>query len=453
MKNRVWHTIQEYSMFSHGDSVLVGFSGGADSLCLLHLLHQFQPLLGITLHAVHVNHLLRGEESLRDQEFCRSFCKEYQIPLSVQTVDIAAIHSTNGGSIEEIARRERYRIFSQLAGDNAVIATAHTQNDSAETTLFHLMRGTGLTGLTGIPAKRDNIVRPLIECTRQEVECYCSEHQLQFVTDSSNLTKNYTRNRIRQELMPWFIQENPQFLHHIAITQKLLQQDQKYLQEITLLEKTRIQTPQGYLRESFLNLSSSIRSRLLKHILQDAQLEPSYSRITQMEETIQKGSGGVELSKEKTLRCNRRFFRLDDSLKVAPFFEQSVDLPSLNHSTTTLLPTGEIVTIHRVKYDEFENSQKTRPNLLKNAIICDKIIGVITLRTRRAGDTFRPAGRNGTKPLKKLFWEAAFSPEQRSRCLILSLGDDIIWMEHFGAASGYSPSPDTQEVFVVEKNL
>ncbi|MEG1869719.1 MAG: tRNA lysidine(34) synthetase TilS, partial [Oscillospiraceae bacterium] len=188
MKDKVFAANQNLVLMQQQDTVLVGFSGGADSVALLHFLYSHRIQLGITVKACHINHNLRGNEALRDEHFAQSFCKRYNIPLDTVSLDIKSVAVSENLSVEHAARNERYRIFDLLSQKyNAKIATAHTLTDSMETIIFNMARGTGLKGLTGIPAKRGNIIRPLILLTRSEIEAYCESNCLDYVTDSTNL--------------------------------------------------------------------------------------------------------------------------------------------------------------------------------------------------------------------------------------------------------------------------
>ncbi|KAA3379260.1 tRNA lysidine(34) synthetase TilS [Akkermansia muciniphila] len=169
-------------MLKKGDSVLVCLSGGADSVSLLSVLRQLSGPWALTLYACHLNHCLRGEEARRDEDFVRALCKEWGVPLTVGREDVGKFAKESGRSVEEAAREVRYALFAKEAGRlGAKIATAHTLSDDVETVLFHVTRGTGLSGLCGIPPVRGNIIRPLLCCTRREVEAYLAEEGLSYV--------------------------------------------------------------------------------------------------------------------------------------------------------------------------------------------------------------------------------------------------------------------------------
>lgn len=197
-------TCENYGFYRDGERTLVGFSGGADSVSLLHFLVNLLGSERIT--AVHINHMLRDAEADRDEEFCRRFCAECGVELVVQRIDVAARCDDSG--IEETARNIRYAVFREEAEKHgcATVSLAHTASDNLETMLFHLCRGAGLDGLSGIPPVRmlgtGRIVRPLIDCTREDVLAYTEENSLPYVTDATNADTRYTRNFIRHEIVP-----------------------------------------------------------------------------------------------------------------------------------------------------------------------------------------------------------------------------------------------------------
>ena len=223
MLNKVANTIEKYNMLQKSERVLVGLSGGADSVSLLLCLKR----LGYNLAACHINHQLRGDESVRDEQFCIELCSKLDIEIFVHRIDVDEYCNQNGLSIEEGARKLRYSLFDKAGCDK--IATAHTLSDCLETSLFNFARGTGLKGLCSIPPVRNNIVRPLIECTRQEIENFLENENKGFVIDSTNLQNDYSRNKLRHLVVPVLEDINPSLLSTYYKTLENLKSDEKYL--------------------------------------------------------------------------------------------------------------------------------------------------------------------------------------------------------------------------------
>ena len=190
MLNKVAKTIEKYNMIKKSERILVGLSGGADSVSLLLCLRE----LGYDISACHINHQLRGDESLRDENFCIKLCRDLDIPIDVHRINVKEYCKMNSTSLEDGARKLRYNIFSNAETEK--IATAHTLSDCFETLLFNIVRGTGLKGLCSIPPVRDNIIRPLIDCTREDILEFLKKHNQSFVTDSTNLETEFTRNKV-----------------------------------------------------------------------------------------------------------------------------------------------------------------------------------------------------------------------------------------------------------------
>ena len=203
--------IKKYDLLSGGDSVIIALSGGADSVTLLSVLNSIKEKYNLKLYAAHLNHGIRGEEADNDEKFCKVLCENYNVQLFVKHIDVPKLCTEQKISAELCGRNERYKFFDELSAKlNAKVATAHTASDNAETLLFNLCRGSSLAGAAAIPPKRGNIIRPLITLTRNEIESYCAENSLSYVTDSTNMSDSYTRNKIRHKVIPALKEVNPQ---------------------------------------------------------------------------------------------------------------------------------------------------------------------------------------------------------------------------------------------------
>ena len=224
MISRIKEYIREKSLLKYGDGVVVGLSGGADSVCLFRVLVSLREEYGLSLYAVHVNHGIRGAEAERDERFSESLAKKYGVPCTVYRYDVPSLSSGWKMTEEEAGRRVRYEAFEteREIRSAAYIAVAHHKNDQAETILFRMCRGTGIKGMTGIPAKRDNIIRPLLCVDRREIELYLGNIGQEYVSDSTNDMETYDRNRLRRCIIPEFEKINPSAVTHIcAMSDKL----------------------------------------------------------------------------------------------------------------------------------------------------------------------------------------------------------------------------------------
>jgi len=254
-------TLQHYKMLRPGDHVVVGLSGGADSVALLHWLCSVRGEFQLRFTAVHVNHGLRGEESEQDEAFCRQLCEQWQLPLQVKRVAFASF-------TEEAGRNARYAFFESIGGSR--IALAHTLSDRAETFLLNVARGTALRGLCSIPPVRGQIIRPLIDCTREQVEDYCAAHGLGYRTDSTNTDTSYRRNYIRSEVLP-LLHWQPEHLRRMFAA---LEADEAYLSE------------QAGRLEDVLAAPEPLKNRALRMMLATAGREPTQARMHELEKQI-----------------------------------------------------------------------------------------------------------------------------------------------------------------------
>ncbi|HLR36336.1 MAG TPA: tRNA lysidine(34) synthetase TilS, partial [Tissierellales bacterium] len=209
MEGKVLETIRNYNLIDEGDQVVIGVSGGPDSMALLYILLDIKKVIPFNIYVAHVNHGVRGEAANKDEEFVRNICKDLNFPfysIKVNMYEYAKDHNMTG---EEAGRKLRYDFFKKVLKKHGrgKIAVAHNKNDQAETLIMRFMRGTGIDGLKGIPYKRGNIIRPLLEINRDEIEAYIGENKIDTRLDKTNLEPIYNRNKIRLELMP-YIEEN-----------------------------------------------------------------------------------------------------------------------------------------------------------------------------------------------------------------------------------------------------
>lgn len=450
MLRKMLETIGRYRMMQPQQRVVVGFSGGADSTALLFALHQLEQQLDIRLEACHINHCLRGEESERDQRFCTDFCRRYNIPLTVYRIQAEQEAKQAGQSVETFSRQRRYSLMTALAGQEGRVATAHNLNDNAETVLFYLARGTGLNGLGGIPPVRGQIVRPLIECSREQIEQFCRENELDFIHDSSNDSDQYTRNRIRHHLLPQMQQLNSGFLKNIAELCDTARTDHQFLQQLAQQEYRRLQRsqqPMALEREGFLQLHAAMQRRVLLLLLQQAQIEPSYERVSRMLVQIEQGSGRTELKKGTMLQVDADKIALISHAfypkERQPFFEQPFAEGKI------LLFSGKWVRVQLCSNEDYKFFFKKEPALLKNAVDCDKMKDNAVFRQRKEGDRIALVRQSGSRPLKKLWNEAKTPQQQRWRSAVLSDSDGVVWVEGFGADRRVLPDDGSRTVALI----
>lgn len=446
MKNKVLETIRKYNMLERGDTVVVAVSGGADSVCLLYLLHSLRGELGIFISAAHVNHLLRGQESERDEQFVRSLCKKWGIELSVARVDCKQFAEEQGKSIELAGREIRYAFFDKLTEPmkQAKVATAHTLSDNMETALFNIARGTSLKGLCAIPPVREDVIRPLIEVTREEIEGYLKEKNIEYVTDSSNLTDDHTRNFIRNHIVKDLREINPSIERAFQRLINSVREDEEFIAALADEALSQCINPAGeIIREHFQNYPRSLQSRV---ILLQAKLITGAQLEAQHVEAIHKLNftrGSVNLPLDYCAEVTANVIRFAaQKPKVKPREEWQVPLKF----PETKLPDGRVLKVRVCTGEDVNAGQNINKILIYSDPDCDTINGTI-IRNRREGDRFRQKGRFGSKSLKKLFNEEEVPVEQRDTLAVLEYGGEIAWIEDFGVSDYFSVNrPDQKAI-------
>lgn len=425
-----------------GAHAVVGLSGGADSVCLLHVLQSLDTL-PLRLTAVHVNHGLRGEEAARDERFCRQFCGAHGIAFLAVHVDVPAESAKTGEGHEACGRRLRYAAFRKAAGEDGYILTAHTADDNAETVLLHLLRGTGLSGLCGIPPVRGNILRPLLSCTRADVEQYCAQHDLTYMTDSTNESDLYLRNRMRREVLPILKTMNPSALEAFSRMTEAVRVDEAFLKESAQEAAKTVITSRGVDEQALLKLPPALQRRVLymwlctkthsaKHQIESVHVEALLALV---------GSGKrMTLPGAYTVRSRRGFLECPPPAVSA--WEQP--LQRTEYAQTVQTPAG---TIHIQLFLQ-KDLQNLHKEYLANAVDCAKMNSNLVLRSRRCGDRFSDSARGISKTLKKWMNEQKIPPELRNAVPVLASGDQVLWVGGFGANAPFAVSAQTRQCFV-----
>ncbi len=449
----ITQVIDRYHMIEPGEKVIVGFSGGPDSVVLLHFLYRF----GADVLAVHINHLLRGEESMRDEQFVKEFCAAYAIPLKVHRVDVAAISKEKKIGLEQAGREVRYRIFAQEAHKiHAKIATAHTLSDQAETILYRLARGSGMRGLCGIPPVRmmedgGMIIRPLLETSREQIERYCKEHKLPFVIDSSNLEEVYARNIIRRRVIPALEQVNDATQLHLAAAAQSFVVDEDYLSEQAKSAYAQCRQQDGLSVDRLLLLHPAIQIRVKGLFLEQNGIAPDrkiLERLTQLAERLNRtepdkryGSISLPEGKECLLRGGKLLIVGKSAVGMFP------GELKLTGNDAYKMPSGK-------KWSFFISLTKPTQNVHKNfyyfCLDYDKIKGVINCRGRMPGDSLKITPRNITKTVKKWMNEENVPLQIRQNLFVLTDEEGVLMVEGLGVAMRVAASDQTKHFLIIK---
>ena len=440
--------LRQYSLFSQGDRIAVGVSGGADSVALLRFLAALRPQFGWDLVVCHIHHGLRGAEADRDECFVRVLAEQLGLPCAVSRIDAAALALRDHISVEEAGRMARYAFFAQTAGEGGRIATAHTLDDSIETVLMNLVRGTGLRGLCGIPRIRGNIVRPLLDCTRAEVEDYLGALGQPYCTDSTNLTDDYTRNRIRHDILPRLCALNPNFPGAMARMLPRLAAQQALTDCLAAQSAQQLHAACGGLsRQGLSALPEPVCDRLLLRLLEQNRLPVSAAAVERMTETLRTG-GKLDLA------ARSWFFVAQGDLAAVIYAPPGgippVPVPLPQEETPVILPFSPQKSLKLTLCNKIvaNTSEKFNISLLKYAIDCDKIKRYSFMRTRRPGDTFIV----GKKQLSLgEAWAAAGIPALlRPALMVLADEQGVLWAEGIGSSSRAAVTENTKQYVIIE---
>ena len=440
--------LRQYSLFSQGDRIAVGVSGGADSVALLRFLAALRPQFGWDLVVCHIHHGLRGAEADRDECFVRALAEQLGLPCAVSRIDAAALALRDHISVEEAGRMARYAFFAQTAGEGGRIATAHTLDDSIETVLMNLVRGTGLRGLCGIPRIRGNIVRPLLDCTRAEVEDYLGTLGQPYCTDSTNLTDDYTRNRIRHDILPRLCALNPNFPGAMARMLPRLSAQQALTDCLAAQSAQQLHAACGGLsRQGLSALPEPVCDRLLLRLLEQNRLPVSAAAVERMTETLRTG-GKLDLA------ARSWFFVAQGDLAAVIYAPPGgippVPVPLPQEEPPVILPFSPQKSLKLTLCNKIvaNTSEKFNISLLKYAIDCDRIKGYSFMRTRRPGDTFIV----GKKQLSLgEAWAAAGIPALlRPALMVLADEQGVLWAEGIGSSSRAAVTENTKQYVIIE---
>ena len=400
MLNKLREFNRNYDLIHPGDSIVCAVSGGADSMALLFGLYLLKEEWQLDLSAAHFNHRLRGAESDRDEQFVREFCKGYGIPLHVGSAQVVA----GPKGLEAAARDARYAFLRTLPGK---IATAHTADDNAETMLMHLLRGTGLKGLGGIMPANGNVIRPMLNVTRADVEDFLAEYCVEHITDSSNETDDFLRNRLRHQVMPLLKGENPRLAENLSATALRLRLDEQALQQMADGDIADISVLRSML--------PAVRARALERFLKSAGVrEPEAAHIALAEALV--------FSDNPSARAD-----FPGGVTVGRCYDRLTTVQAPEALRPTVLPCNGSITLGGY---EIACREATEPVCTTGAFTV-RPQGQMVLRPRQSGDRIHLKG--GTRSLKKLFIDRKIPPSRRDQIPILADEEGILAICGIGA--------------------
>lgn len=441
MIDKVIASIRKHNMIPCGATVVAAVSGGSDSMAMLHILNEIKSDYGFEIIAAHVNHCLRGEQADADEALVVSECQKIGVPVKTLRVNVAQKAKEQGIGFEECGRQIRYDFFSSL-GDDIIIATAHNLNDRAETFLFNFARGTTLRGLCSIPSKRENIVRPLIDCTKEEINAFCIENGIPFAQDATNSDVHYARNRIRHNVVTELKKINPSFERSVSRCIDAILEDESFLSDMArqLVEKS--ETEEGYNSVMLAQAPASLRRRATVLITEkETGITPEYEAVTKMCGLLENG-GSCMINGAVTVRVRKNTldFPKDSSQK---YCRKNLEIGKMKFADTEIESFVEDVS--ETNYSQIISKQST-----DYCLDYDKISGELTVRSREAGDKISLAKRGCSKTLKKLFNELSIPPEKRNEIIILADENGLLLAEGIGCDARVSVTKETKRVLYIK---
>jgi tRNA(Ile)-lysidine synthase len=438
--------IDEKGLIQEGDKILVALSGGPDSVFLLNFLSKYKKRFKIEIGAVHINHLLRGKEAVEDENFCRRLANDFGISVYASVKNVKSFAKKNKISIEEAGRKIRYSEFERISkkyGYNK-IATAHNCSDNAETVLLNLIKGAGLRGISGIPFRRGNIIRPVISLTKEEILSYLEQNKINYRTDPSNLDSNYERNFLRNQIIPAIKEKlNPALEETILHSSEIFKDIHSYIQSgITNSFDSVVKYQNGELKLSIESLRANakeIRAEFIKLGLEKYFfIQPSFIDLKKILLLIEKHAGEKEeLSQNLSAIRERNVILIHRNEK--PKIEIAIKL-NLGKSIKV---NGKDFSIKKI----INTSPVYTSNKMREYISGDKIKSSFTIRKWKPGDKFYPLGMKGTKNISDFLAEQKIPPSKKKDQLVLTNGNKIVWVVGLRIDDRFKITNNTKKVY------
>ena len=417
---------KKYNLIENNDTIVVGFSGGPDSVFLVEMLKKLQDFIKFKIYLVHINHLLRGEDADSDENFSFEYAKKNNLEIFIKRIPVKEIAKELGKTLEEVGREERYKFFSEIyekVGANK-IATAHNKDDQIETFLFRLTRGTSLQGLEGIKTKNNNIIRPISEIYKKDILEYLNKNEIQYKIDKTNFENEFTRNSIRLDLIP-FIEER----YNIKFKDKifsLIEEIRENNQNNSLNLSDYTDSKNRILLEKIKFLSNFDRKNLLGLFLNEKNIEVNRNKIDEINSLI-KSNGTKKIDLNKTYRIVKNYTHL--------YIEEKREDNTINNSTIQLkIPSEQVFNNFKISVEIAKNLDIPKE---KNQYLLDTLYNdIIEVRYRKEGDRIF-LDENHSKKIKEIFIEQKIPKDIRDRIPIFLYNNNIFWI--YNVKKAYIP--------------
>lgn len=446
IRRKVENFIIKEQMIEKGDRILLGVSGGADSVCLLCLLQDLSDKMGFSLGVLHIEHGIRGEESLRDAEFVRQLCREKELPFEQHSYDVPKLAKEEGLSEEEAGRKVRYAAFTEKMEKEGYrkTAVAHNLNDNAETMLFHLARGSALAGLSGIPAVRGKIIRPLLCLERREIEAYLAAIGQDYCQDRTNQELIYSRNRIRHQILPELEEINPKAVEHMGKTAAFIGEADLYLtREAMKLEEACLKKDKGEVRIAIGRLKEA-DPLLRRYLFMDAleavsgkRMDLGERHLQDLEELLSRQSG-----KRIDLPYGMQALRSYEEV-ILKKKEKKEEAEGISHEEWEISFT-------RLEAENVDFMTMIEEKPYTKYIDYDKMNSKPVLRTRQPEDYLILDRSGRKKSLRRYFIDRKIPAEERDKRLLLADGSHIVWILGERLSYAYYLTEQTKHILKIE---
>jgi len=479
----VEQTIKNHQMFEPRDSVLIGVSGGTDSVALLHVLCKIAAKLSLTLGVAHLNHQIRDVDSDRDEKFVASLAGELKLPFYIQKKDVLSYKKHHKLSLEEAARRVRYEFLQQIATENKYnkIALGHQGNDNAELVLMYLFRGSGPTGISGIPPVRNDsipfgkIVRPLSGLFRHEIEDYLSAKKLEYVTDTSNEDIKILRNKVRSELIPLIKKSyNPRIVETLNRLSSIIRSEEEWIEDIITpiyenailyseekeialsipqLDRIHMAPKRRIIRKAIQSIKGDLRRITFSHIASVIKLIekrapafgsldfPNGITVIKKEDTLYISSGDKVRSKKRSDSENSKSLQ----------FEYAISKPGLKSESLWIKEADFQLSFSVIGANNIIDIQSAGQHVA--FFDMDSLAFPLVVRDFRHGDRFTPFGMSGSQKLKKFFIDHKISRTKRATCPVLLSANEIVWVVGYRQSEFGKVTRTTQKILKVQLSL
>lgn len=456
MKEKVWKVIEEHRLIEEGDNIVIGLSGGPDSIALLYVLLEIKEYMDFNIFIAHVNHGVRGKDALEDEKFVQSLSSKLHLPYYCRTVNMDEYAREKRISSEEAGREIRYSFFREILSKigGGKIAVAHNKDDQAETLIMRFFRGTGIDGLKGMEYKINDIIRPVLGIERKEIENYLLSRNISSRLDKTNLEPIYSRNRIRLELMPYIRKNyNPNIVDTLWRTSEIASMDSDFLDQYTenayrrMVKKRKkhsIVLDSILFKKEHISIQHRILRNCILHINHDLQ-GFTKTHITSILRLFLEGGTGkkVDLINDIEARINYKGLVIEKKHGN----ENKDFLYKLNiEGNTYIKELGFEIKTEILSLDKVDINTKNR---FIKYFDYDKLQGKLYARNRKAGDRFVPFGMNGSKKIKDYFIDEKIPKEERDKIPLITDEKNIIWISGYRISDLYKITESTNNVLKI----